>query len=102
MIPKIHNCVENAEFPEYLVPKLRELNPYDKFFLPPYGKPFSTAGRGMLIAELARGDSGVATMVLVQYGLLGFTIEALGSEEQKAKYLPKIKNLEMIGGWGLT
>ena len=31
-----------------------------------------------------------------------FTIEALGSEEQKAKYLPKLKNLEYIGGWGLT
>jgi alkylation response protein AidB-like acyl-CoA dehydrogenase len=26
----------------------------------------------------------------------------LGSEEQKQKYLPKIVNLEWIGGWGLT
>jgi acyl-CoA oxidase len=26
----------------------------------------------------------------------------LGSEEQKQKYLPKIINLDWIGGWGLT
>ena len=41
-------------------------------------------------------------MCLVQSGLLGYTIQLLGSEEQKQKYLPKIVNLEWIGGWGLT
>lgn len=41
-------------------------------------------------------------MVLVQYALVIYTIEALGSEEQKATYLPKLKNFEFIGGWGLT
>lgn len=41
-------------------------------------------------------------MCIVQFALLGNTIEILGSEEQKSKYLPKIISLEMIGGWGLT
>lgn len=41
-------------------------------------------------------------MVIVQYGLVMYTIETLGSEEQKARYLPKLKNFELIGGWGLT
>jgi len=58
--------------------------------------------QGVIAAELARGDAGVATMCTVQCGLMGHTIEALGSEEQKAKYIPKIINLELIGGWGLT
>jgi len=44
---------------------------------------FSTSGLGALIAELARGDAGVCTMVLVQWALLGSTIEMLGSNEQK-------------------
>ena len=57
---------------------------------------------GAIIAELTRGDAGVGTMVLVQWALAIYTIESLGSEEQKAKYLPKMKNFEMIGGWGLT
>lgn len=72
------------------------------FLKPPYGKPLSTFGQGAIIAELARGDAGVCTMLIVQYGLVIYTIEALGSEEQKAAYLPKLKNFEFIGGWGLT
>ena len=47
---------------------------------------------GTYIAELARGDAGVCTMVLVQWALLGFTVEALGSQEQKEKYIPKIRS----------
>ena len=47
---------------------------------PPYGKPLSTFAQGAIIAELARGDAGVCTMVLVQYALVIYTIEALGSE----------------------
>ena len=41
-------------------------------------------------------------MWVVDLGLLGYTIQLLGSEEQKQKYLPKIINFEMLGGWGLT
>jgi len=55
-----------------------------------------------IMAELARADASIATAVTVQWGLVMFTIEALGSEEQKAKYLPKLKSFEWIGGWGLT
>lgn len=40
-------------------------------------------------------------MVLAQYGLVMYTIETLASEEQKTYYLPKLKNFEIISGWGL-
>lgn len=80
VIPTIDPYVEEAKFPDYLVPKLRATNVLDYFLKPPYGKPLSTLGQGAIIAELARGDAGVCTMVLVQYGLVVFTIEALGSE----------------------
>lgn len=94
--------MEKAEFPEFILPKLKELNILEYYFNPPYGKPFSSAGKGCVAAELARGDAGLATMLMVDWGLLGFTIECFGSEEQKNKYLPKIKNFEMTGGWALT
>lgn len=81
---------------------MKAVNLNDYFLKPPYGKPLSIAGQGLLIAEIARGDAGACTMVVVQYGLVMYTIETLGSEEQKAYYLPKLKNYEMIGGWGLT
>lgn len=41
-------------------------------------------------------------MVMVQYGLAMYTIETLGSEEQKQKYIPPMKNFELISGWALT
>ena len=82
-MPTIDPYVEEATFPEYLIPKLKNLNILHYFFRPPYGLGFSTAGLGTLIAELSRGDAGVCTMVLVQWALLGSTIEILGSHEQK-------------------
>jgi len=66
-------------FPEYLLPKLRNLNLLHYFFKAPYGLGFNTTALGTIIAELSRGDAGVCTMVLVQWGLLGSTIEMLGS-----------------------
>lgn len=102
VVTTIDSYVEEAKFPEYLIPKLRATNILDYFLKAPYGKPLSTFAQGSIIAELARGDAGVCTMVLVQYALVCYTIETLGSEEQKAKYLPKLKAFEFIGGWGLT
>ena len=72
------------------------------FFAKPYGDGSRATLKGVLIAELARGDAGLATIYIVQCCLMGKTIELLGSEEQKAKYLPKIISMEWIGGWGLT
>lgn len=31
-----------------------------------------------------------------------YTIETLGSEEQKQKWLPQLRDIKKIGGWGLT
>lgn len=94
--------VEKAEFPNYLIPKLQKLGAAKHYFKKPYGSGARVLLQGIVTAELARGQPGVATLAIVQLCLLGYTIETLGSEEQKKKYLPKIINFEMIGGWGLT
>jgi acyl-CoA oxidase len=94
--------VEEAKFPSPLLNKLKELNIFEHFLLPPYGKPISHKGMGVVFAEFARSDTSFATALLLQWALTLYTIESLGSEEQKAKYIPKLKSLELIGGWGLT
>ena len=53
---------------------MKNLNPLEHFLKAPYGKPLSTLGQGALIAEFARGDPGVCTMLIVQYGLVCYTI----------------------------
>jgi hypothetical protein len=44
------------------------------FFKKPYGHGSNVMLQCLITAELARGDAGVATMVTVQCGLLGYTI----------------------------
>jgi acyl-CoA oxidase len=100
--PTINDYYEKAEFPYALVKKLKALNIF-KYFLPkPYGEEVSNVCKGVLIAELARIDLGFGTFVLLCWGLVMITLLKLGSKEQIAEYIPKLRDLEIIGGWGLT
>ncbi len=57
--------------------------------------------QGVILAEIARGDAGMATLFVVTY-LMGFTILKFGTKEQQEKYLPRLANLDMLGAWALT
>ncbi|NDV00976.1 acyl-CoA dehydrogenase [Pseudoroseicyclus tamaricis] len=57
---------------------------------------------GMVAREVERVDSGYRSMMSVQSSLVMFPIHAYGSEEQRAKYLPKLASGEWIGCFGLT
>ncbi|MGZ9810702.1 acyl-CoA dehydrogenase [Pseudoroseicyclus sp. H15] len=57
---------------------------------------------GLVAREVERVDSGYRSMMSVQSSLVMFPIHAYGSEEQRAKYLPKLASGEWIGCFGLT
>jgi glutaryl-CoA dehydrogenase len=90
------------EFPYQLLPKLAELYimglPYHGYGCP--GK--STLLDGMMMMELARVDSSIATFRGVHSGLAMGSIYLCGSEEQKRRWLPPMARLEKIGAFGLT
>jgi glutaryl-CoA dehydrogenase len=90
------------EFPHQLVPKLAELHimglPYHGYGCP--GK--STLLDGMMMMELARVDSSIATFRGVHSGLAMGSIYLCGTEEQKQRWLPPMARLEKIGSFGLT
>jgi glutaryl-CoA dehydrogenase len=52
--------------------------------------------------ELERGDSGIRSNATVQGALSMYPIYAIGSEEQKKQYLPKMATGDVIGCFGLT
>ncbi|WP_328581541.1 acyl-CoA dehydrogenase family protein [Streptomyces sp. NBC_00370] len=56
----------------------------------------------LVTEELGRGDSSVRGIVSVSLGLVGKTVLAWGSEEQKRAWLPGITSGEAIGCFGLT
>jgi glutaryl-CoA dehydrogenase len=57
---------------------------------------------GLMAREVERVDSGYRSAFSVQSSLVMFPIHAFGSEEQKQKFLPKLRTGEWVGCFGLT
>ena len=62
----------------------------------------SPLARGLVNMELHRGDGSLGTFLGVQSGLAMKSIELLGSEEQKERWLPAMARLDAIGAFALT
>lgn len=98
--PILPEYVEKAEFPKHIIPKLRSTM---GLMEAKYGcRQITSLEVNLNFYELARVDASLATFYGVSIGLVLYTIEKLGSEEQKAKYLPGLCNFDIIGCWGLT
>ena len=56
----------------------------------------------LLIEELGRGDANVRSIVSVHLGLVAGVIARLGTDEQKARWLPPMATGEVLACFGLT
>jgi glutaryl-CoA dehydrogenase len=102
VLPIINDYWERADFPFELIPKLAALG-ITGTVISGYGCPgLSALGAGVVARELARADGSVNTFFGVHSGLAMGAIDLLGSEEQKARWLPPMAKLEKIGAFGLT
>ncbi|MEU5837211.1 acyl-CoA dehydrogenase family protein [Streptomyces diacarni] len=66
------------------------------------GVPADMLSYVLATEELGRGDSSVRGIVSVSLGLVGKTIAAHGSAEQKERWLPRLASGEALGCFGLT
>ncbi|MHA7301717.1 acyl-CoA dehydrogenase family protein [Pseudarthrobacter sp. MDT1-22] len=102
LLPVINDYWDRAEFPFVLVPKIAALGIVGTT-IEGYGCPgMSRLAAGMVAMEMARGDGSINTFIGVQSGLAMGTINTLGSDEQKQRWLPGMARLEKIGAFGLT
>ncbi|MGH2532917.1 MAG: acyl-CoA dehydrogenase family protein [Thermomicrobiales bacterium] len=100
--PVAREAWERGEFPRQLVPELATIG-IAAGLVKGYGCP--TMGHvafGLAMQELARVDSSFATFFVVHGGLAPNAIAACGSEEQKARWLPRLARCEVIGAFALT
>jgi alkylation response protein AidB-like acyl-CoA dehydrogenase len=98
----INDYWDRREFPWALVPKLAGLGVVgvdDRGLRLPGLSPLAA---GMATLEMSRGDGSVNTFLGVQSGLAMGSINMLGSEEQKQRWLPAMATLDKIGAFALT
>jgi glutaryl-CoA dehydrogenase len=57
---------------------------------------------GLISREVERVDSGYRSAFSVQSSLVMYPIHAFGTEDQRQKYLPKLRTGEFVGCFGLT
>jgi glutaryl-CoA dehydrogenase len=100
--PVINGYWERAEFPFELVPKVAALQMAGGT-IQGYGCPGMTAtAAGLVSMEWARADGSMGTFYGVHSNLAMQSIDMLGSDEQKERWLPKMADLDAIGAFALT
>jgi len=103
VVPNINPYWDRAEFPREIALQMRELPIIGGMLPPEYGGAgLDATTMGLVIYELAKGDGSIGTFYGVHSGLAMSSIALLGSEEQKARWLPAMSRLEKIGAFGLT
>jgi glutaryl-CoA dehydrogenase len=102
VVPIIAECFAAERFPVELVPRLAELGLFGAT-LQGYGcAGLSYTAYGLVCAELERGDSSLRSCVSVQGSLVMGCIQACGSEEQRARWLPALARGAKLGCFALT
>jgi len=101
--PHVSEWDENQTFPLDVIKKLGRLGYLGSIFPEEYGG----AGLGyveysIIIEELSRVDGSVGIILAAHTSLCSNHIFKAGSDEQKARYLPKLTTGDWIGCWSLT
>lgn len=91
------------EYPKEQVRKMGELGFLGMMIAPEYGGGgMDTLSYVLAMEEISKVDNSVSVIMSVQNSLVAWGIQAYGTEEQKAKYLPKLASGEWIGSFCLS
>ncbi|MBI3983148.1 MAG: acyl-CoA dehydrogenase family protein [Gemmatimonadetes bacterium] len=103
VLPIIGEHYVQGKFPLQLVPELAQLGVFGANLPEEYEcAGLNNVAYGLIMQELERGDSGVRSFASVQGALVMYPIYALGSEDQRRCWLPRLARGEAVGCFGLT
>ncbi len=103
LLPRVQSAFREERFDREIMSELGELGLLGVMTGERYGGAgLGYVAYGLIAREVERVDSGYRSAMSVQNSLVMYPIEAYGSEEQKAKYLPKLASGEWVGCFGLT
>ncbi len=95
--PHATNWWNDAEFPAHILPKIAALG-----LAAPDRRRYSHLFTGLVVAEMTRTDTSLATFFLVHHDLFVQALIDFGSEDQKARLLPDAVALHTTGAFALT
>jgi glutaryl-CoA dehydrogenase len=102
-LPIVREAFRDGYFPKQAIPRIASLGFLGANLPEEYGcAGLNNVAYGLINQELERGDSGLRSFVSVQSSLVMYPIYAFGSDEQKARWLPRLARAEAIGCFGLT
>ena len=97
VLPYATGWWNEARFPAELLPKLAALE-----LSTPVQQGYSPLFAGLVIAEMTRADTSLATFFMVHHDLFVEALHAFGSEEQKVRLLEDARALRITGAFALT
>ena len=97
VVPRASEWWNRAEFPHEILPDLAALG-----LSTPVAQGYSHLFSGLLIAELTRADTSIATFFMVHHDLFVEALRTFGSAEQKARLLQDATDLRITGAFALT
>ena len=97
VIPHATRWWDEARFPVELLPGLASLG-----LSTPVQRGYSPLFAGLVIAEMTRADTSIATFFMVHHDLFVEGLHAFGSEEQKERLLVDAQSLKITGAFALT
>lgn len=93
----------NSIYPEEIIRKLAELGFMGIMVKSEWGgSEMDTISYSIAMEEICKVDASVGIIVSVHNSLVNWIVQTHGSEEQKAKYLPRLAAGELIGAYVLT
>jgi glutaryl-CoA dehydrogenase len=95
--PYAEDWWNRAEFPAHVLPQLAALE-----LSTPTRRGYSNLFAGLVIAEMTRVDTSIATFFLVHHDLFVDALHGFGSEDQRNRLLADASNLRTTGAFALT
>ena len=103
LMTRVLEANRHERFHREIMNEMGELGVLGATLPPKYGcAGVNYVSYGLMAREVERVDSGYRSAMSVQSSLVMHPIYAYGTEEQRAKYLPKLASGEWVGCFGLT
>jgi alkylation response protein AidB-like acyl-CoA dehydrogenase len=101
--PRAAELNERHEIPRDAIAALAETGLLGVTIPEEYGGPgLDATSLCLVVEEIARADAGTSVAVAVQSGLVASPLLRAGTDEQKARWLPKLASGDLIGCYALT